>query len=186
MNQYHKEFLRSFSSGDIIELFCRYKGGAKEVTESWGMLVAAKRFCPDLSEYKVVVVGDGNTPRTGALISYNSQADVISIDPAFNMRHWNWWLERRIRLSEEPKRLEIRKCRIEETHIDCGGKKLLAIWPHSHAPMECIKVEGFTSRTDIVMPCCVKIPKSFMSRPHITYEDINVESPKRTIHVWKQ
>jgi hypothetical protein len=185
MNKYHERALRSFAFGDIAEIFCRYKGGAKEVTESWAMLEAAQKYCPNLSEYKVVVVGDGASPRTGSLLAYFTKADVISVDPGFNMKHYNWWKERREKLGEPPQRLELRAVKIEDTEIDCGGKKLLVIWPHSHAPMNGIKVEGFASRTDIAMPCCVKIPTNLLRIPHIVYEDQWVESPHRTIHVWQ-
>lgn len=186
MNKYHERCLRSFAFGDIAEMFCRYKGGAKEVTESWAMLEAAKLYFPSIGDYKVVVVGDGASPRTGCLLAYMTKADVISIDPELNMKHWNWWLDRKIKLGEPPKRLEVRQCKIEDTEIDCDGKKLLAIWPHSHAPMNGINAVNYTSRADIAMPCCVPIPSNFMARHHIAFDDFNVESPKRMVHIWKE
>lgn len=50
-----------------------------------------------------------------------------------------------------------------------------------------IKVfKNYKRRGDIAMPCCKEIPGNWMMVPHIVYDDKNVISPKRTIHVWKE
>ena len=78
MNKYHKRFLNSFTSENVIALFSRYKGAAKEITESWGMLEAAKLVTDKIGEHIVIIAGDGCSPRTGAIFAYFTKADVES------------------------------------------------------------------------------------------------------------
>jgi len=37
----------------------------------------------------------------------------------------------------------------------------------------------------ISMPCCYPNPEWIMKIPHITYDDSNVLSGKRSIHIWE-
>lgn len=184
MNLYHRRFLDSYSSECLIRLFSRYRNAAKEITESWAMLEAAKKFVPDIDECVVVVVGDGCSPRTGALFAYYTKANVISIDPAMNLAHWNEHVENQTKIGFPPSRLRVVAGKAEDERIDVGGRKVVVVWPHSHADMDGIKLHNYSERVDIVMPCCVKIPSSWMSKIHISYEDQWVESPHKTIYVW--
>lgn len=184
MNLYHKRLLSSNSAENVIGLFSRYKGAAKEVTESWGMLEAAIKYVQDLNECLVVVVGDGCSPRTGALLAYLTRADVISVDPNMNMRHWEEHVGKQTAMGYPPQRLRVIADRIENIEIDCEGRSCVVLWPHSHANMEHTRIMNHAKRTDIAMPCCVPIPKKWMEKPHIVFDDYNVLSPKRSIHVW--
>lgn len=185
MNSYHKRFLESFCAENIIGLFSRYRGGAKEITESFAMLEAARKYVPNLGDYKVVIVGDGRSPRTGAMFAYYTKADVISLDPQMNMEHWDQHCKKQAAMGFRVQRLAALSCRVEELDINCDGKPLLVVWPHSHADMNAVRYFNSTGkRIDIAMPCCTKVPVEFMRKPHLCYEDPNVESPKRTIRIW--
>lgn len=186
MNLYHKRFLSSFSSENVIGLFSRYNGAAKEITESWAMLEAAIKYVPGLDRHVAIVVGDGVSPRTGALLAYYTKADVVSVDPQFNMSHWHEHEAKQTAQGCPPQRLRLVADRIENVELDCGGKPCVVLWPHSHANMDNTKIVGFSERTDIAMPCCVPIPRSWMEMAHIVFDDYNVSSPKRTLHVWRK
>lgn len=186
MNLYHKRFLTSFSCENVIALFSRYRGSAKEITESWAMLEAAKRFEPNLDVCMVVVVGDGCSPRTGALLAYFTKAHVVSVDPNFNMEHWREHATKQTAMGFPPQRIRLIKDKIENVEIDCLGKPTLVLWPHSHADMNGARLVNFASRMDISMPCCVPPPRGWLERPHLTYQDFNVASPHRTMRIWTQ
>ncbi len=185
MNTYHKRFLSSHSAENLVMLFSRYRGAAKEITESWGMLEAAKKYIDDFENYFVVVIGDGCSPRTGALFSYFTSANVISIDPNMNMEHWGEHCKKQKKIGLEPKRIEVIRGIVEDMNINCFGKNCLVVWPHSHAEMGKEKIENYKKRIDIALPCCIPVPKKLMEIPHIVYDDYNIESPKRTIHIWE-
>lgn len=190
VNKYHKQFLESFTGENILPLFARYKGSAKEITESMALLEAGRKYLRDdydmaLKDSVVIVIGDGASPRTGACFAYYTHAEVISIDPNFNMDHWSEFVDKQTKMGYPPQRLQVIKERFEDVHIDCLNKDTLVIWPHSHAPMSLNQLSNYKSRVDIAMPCCMKIPPAWMSIPHIFYTDLEVLSPKNEIHIWK-
>lgn len=185
MNKYHKRFIESFTAENVIGIFSRYKGAAKEITESWGMLEAVKKVNIDIDNCRVFVIGDGCSPRTGVIFAYYTKADVVSIDPQFNLIHWGDHCYRQTMMGFPPERIEVVKDRVENLVLDGKDKEVVVIWPHSHAGMEKVKIVGCKNITHIAMPCCVPIPSEFMKIPHIVYDDYNIESPKRTIHIWK-
>ena len=184
MNKYHKRFLNSFTSENIIGLFSRYNNAAKEITESYGMFQAAKSVIKKIGDYLVIVVGDGCSPRTGAIFAYFTKAEVISVDPGFNLPHWYEHYDKQTKMGFEPQRLTVLKEKIEDVPIDCKEKPCLVLWPHSHADMLRTNIHNHSGRIDIAMPCCKPIPAELMKLQHITYDDYDVLSPKRTIHIW--
>jgi hypothetical protein len=186
INPYLKRFLNSFASENVIGIFSRYRNAHKEITESWAMLEAAKKHVENLNDSLVVVVGDGCSPRTGVIFAYFTKADVISIDPLFNLNHWYDHCDKQTKMGFEPQRITVFAMKAEDCSVDCNGKDCVVIWPHSHAPMNNTKIFNYKSRTDISMPCCVAIPKNWASTPHTTYDDYNVLSPKKTVHIWKE
>lgn len=48
-----------------------------------------------------------------------------------------------------------------------------------------LKIKNYLSVSYIALPCCIKIPEKLMKIPHTMYEDYNICSPKRSIHIWK-
>ena len=184
MNIYHKRFLSSCSCENMVGLFSRYRGAAKEVTESMGMLEAARKLITKLDEHKVIVVGDGCSPRTGILFAYLTRADVVSVDPNFNMLHWEEHVAKQTAIGFPPQRIRLLPAKIEDVEIDCEGRPCLVLWPHSHADMRNARITNYTQRSDIAMPCCVQVPAEWMQQPHIMFVDRNVLSPKNHIHAW--
>ena len=184
-NFYHKRFLETFASENIIGLFSRYSGAAKEITESWAMLEAARRYAPHIDESLVVVVGDGCSPRTGSMLAYYTKADVISLDPQMNLEHWAEHCRKQAALGWPVQRMNVQRLIVEQMPpLDCGGAPLVELYPHSHAPMGLLKASNYAWRTVIAMPCCLPLPAKLMQEPHLVYDDPHVLSPKRTIHVW--
>lgn len=185
MNPYHKRFINSFASENIIGLFSRYKGAHKEITESWGMFEAAKTHIPNLPEHTTIIVGDGCSPRTGAIFAYYTKTNVISIDPQFNMEHWKQHKKKQLKMGFPIQRLELLKNKIEDIKLTFETP-ILIIFPHSHANMTLSLGQlKAPQRCVINMPCCEPIPKEYMQQPHIMYKDYHILSPKNEIHIWK-
>lgn len=79
VNKYHSRFLRTRAAENVLGIFSRFNNAHKEITESWAMLEAAKKHGPPLDENcEVFVVGDGGSPRTGAIFAYYTKARVVS------------------------------------------------------------------------------------------------------------
>lgn len=116
MNKYLERFLRSYSSENVVALFSRYKNAAKEITESWAMLEVVMREFEDTENLMAVVVGDGCSPRTRALIAYHTKAFVYSIDPELNLNHWLDHLKKQEEMGYPVKRLKAWKMKIEIPH----------------------------------------------------------------------
>ena len=183
-NRDHIKFLESFSSENIVGLFSRYKGSAKEISESMGCLYAFRKLNLDSSKTIVLVVGDGASPRTGAIISYFTKASVISVDPNINLDHWQDHCGKQGGMGYPVKRLLVYKDKIEDLLFDCWHRHCVIILPHSHADMRKIFVENYSSVSVISLPCCVPIPSTYARIPHMTYEDADITSDKRTFHIW--
>lgn len=185
INPYIKRFIDSFTSECVIALFNRYKNASKEITESWGCFQAALDNIENVSSHKVIVIGDGASPRTGSIFSYFSKADVVSVDPAINIDHWNEHKERQHRIGNPIQRLEVIKDKVENVIFNCDNIGVIVVWPHSHANMNNIQMINHGTVHHIAMPCCVKIPPSFANVKHIAYVDENVLSPHNKIYIWK-
>lgn len=181
---YLERFLSSRSAENLMPLFSKCAKPAKEITESWGMLEAAKQYCTELWKWKCIVVGDGRTPRTAAFMSFYTGVDALSVDPDASGDLSSFYAVNRA-LGIVPKRLSIVKSRIEDYGaINCDGKPVVVIWPHSHAPMDGCQVENYAKRVDIALPCCVQIPRNLLEKPHVHYVDYKITSPKREIFIW--
>lgn len=120
----------------------------------------------------VVCVGDGNTPRTGALFAYRSHWTVHSVDPRLNAKP-KFTSIRRLTLHQDP---------IQDFHVSCDQAIIVAV--HSHAPLEAA-MRAVDARDVLVvaMPCCVE--QTLDAPPVAEYADWGVHSPKRTIKVWR-
>lgn len=190
MHKYINHFFSLKCARDIMSLFIgSHTRAAKEVTESFAMYRAViDHLKINTGDYDVVcvVVGDGVTPRTASLFCHMTRWLVYSIDPEFNLKTIGQYFQEKIRLGNKVKRLFIRKKKIEDLKIDCKGKRVVMVFPHSHAPLH----ESFTSvfnysRLDAVaLPCCFQIPFKYKSTARMYY-DMNVWSPKNVMHVWE-
>lgn len=184
-NEYHKKFFESFSSENIIGLFSRYSRSSKEITESWSMLEAVKKYIPGgVDEKLVIVVGDGASPRTASILAYHTRARVYSVDPALNLDHWHEHCRKQEAIGFPVQRIAVFKQNVEDCEWDCFGKDVVFIFPHSHAPMNMIRARNVRKMYMIALPCCKKIPMEILRIPHISYADVNILSPKNIVHIF--
>lgn len=147
---------------------------AKEITESIGAWVAIRDHLSDWKLHDrgvtVVVVGDGHSPRTGAMIACNSAWAVHSVDPAMAPKSW--------RID----RLTAYRAKIEDVAI--SGERVLVVAVHSHATLRAALASITASHVAVVsMPCCV--PQELDTPPDVEYRDEAVASPERRVLIWK-
>lgn len=164
---------------------------AKEVTESYGAFHAVNTHLPHLDRgdagVVVVVVGDGHSPRTGALFAMSSAWRVYSVDPVIRFKY-NGAVERLVVL---PLKVEDAAGYLPES------KKVLIVAVHSHACLrDAVRAVGPCERLDVVsIPCCVPQFIPYVDeegrdtlvkiKPDVAYEDQSILSPERTVLVWK-
>lgn len=137
---------------------------------------------------KVVVIGDGSTPRTASIFAYMTRWEVVSIDPQLNLNKWEIIKER-----TNPQRLEIRPCKIEQAPVDCQGLPVLIVLPHAHLGIgQALKgVYNYASIDVVSLPCCTPIEEKYLTLDMVknhnlkVFVDKNIWSPKRTIYMWQ-
>lgn len=172
-NRYLDQFIRDRSSVDLMRL--KIYPDVKEVSEAYGMLYAAKRYLSSGKTWKIICVGDGSTPRCGALFAYHTRYEVYSVDPALPIDCLERYYEIK-RLYPVPYQIE-----------DCqySGENGLIISCHSHAKLSTvIKSCKFKNTVLISMPCCVPddLPSSLLNSYN---EDWGVHSPQRRINTYE-
>ena len=152
---------------------------AKEITESLTCYNAArqhlrKEFPLNDKDIRCFVVGDGNTPRTGAIFAMRTAWRVISIDP-------------RLKPDKEYNidRLNVYAVRVEDLcgMPPIGEGKVVLVACHSHANWEQM-LKPFSSVTKlaiIALPCCEPVGKD----PDVEYADWGCWSPCRTVKIWR-
>mmetsp|Transcript_5141 Transcript_5141/g.9466 ORF Transcript_5141/g.9466 Transcript_5141/m.9466 type:complete len:430 (+) Transcript_5141:107-1396(+) len=106
---------------------------AKEVTESFSLFNATRRhmqkhFDPKDPNVVCVVVGDGSTPRTAAMMCYRTKWKVYSVDPMMKLDpKWN-----------NIRNLKVYRAPIEDVTITVPkGHKALVLCMHTHVTLEC-------------------------------------------------
>jgi len=149
--KYLTEFVRCTCSSDLLKL--RYFPNAKEITESFGAYNAVRThlqniYAFDDPEVRVVVVGDGTKPRTGATFAFRSNWTVYSIDP--NLFKNKLQEGEFLHFPDSVKRLSAYRSKIEkleyintylkdEILYNIQDKKLIIVCVHSHAKLsDCI------------------------------------------------
>lgn len=148
---------------------------AKEFTESMGCFVAIKKYFSSVyplndSKIKVMVVGDGKTPRTGALIAFMSKFTVFSVDP---------------NLEYKPSYVNIKRLEIIPKPVEEVFKKVdIIVLPHAHIYLE--QIEHLECENIIALPCCYPQDEFRGRKPDIEYIDRKILSPQRTIKIWKK
>jgi hypothetical protein len=189
-NKYLDEALRIKCFPDMISL--GLFPNAKEVTESFACYEAyrkhiMKHIHPSDSKATVVVVGDGHTPRTGAVFAFRSKFSVVSIDP-----------EIKDHFSGKIKNLEIIKNYVQDVRVgeSSSDGSVIYVFPHSHAKPEMllhIDLAMFNNAKHkffIMMPCCVDLEmndclnKTFGVERIANYYDWGIHSPKKRIIVY--
>lgn len=148
---------------------------AKEITESTGAFRAVLKHAGRVdradSSVLCVCVGDGNTPRTGALVAYSTAWTVVSVDPRMIVKDYGI------------KRLSVRAAMIEECEfVSTGTIVVLAV--HSHAKLaSAVSVMRAPRVVVVSIPCCVK--QTLNTPPDVEFADDGIWSPERTVRVWR-
>lgn len=126
---------------------------AKEVTESYAVLDAALRVAVvrglRRNDYgvSVLVVGDGTSPRTGALFATSTAWKVTSIDPAMKPMGAHATIPR----------LDCIRARLED-RPDLTADIVVAV--HSHAPVAATRAACRPGGFVVSLPCCVAWPSA--------------------------
>lgn len=152
----------------------------KEVTESMTAFHAARKHIihdfPVKDESIVAIaVGDGVTPRTGALFAFRTKWNCISIDPIMreDSEHWN------------VDRLTVIRSKIEDVPIIKADKVIvLAVHSHASLPATLARIEAEHIAV-IAIPCCkqLDIPGQ---KPDIEYRDWGCWSPENKVRIWRK
>lgn len=173
---YHVDsFLGSKCSLDL--LMWKMFPNTKEITESMGAYRAVTKTLGRGSQgepNQCIVVGDGSTPRTGALIACMTKWDVTSIDP--NLKDKTWPVNR----------LKCIKDSVENVEwlFEPMPERPVIVAVHSHASLEFINKMQTKPKLVVAIPCC---KEQFIPgwQPSFSFADWGIFSPKRTVIVWK-
>ena len=135
------------------------------------------------SDVLVVVVGDGASPRVGAMLAFRTNWNVVSIDPLLrDDSKWNGI-----------KKLYLISKRYEDVNTQDIEAPLhnftLYVFPHAHVEInEALRVlqPVFGIAAGVVaMPCCQKQDVVDDIYPTLVVEDFGCLSPRRTIKLWR-
>lgn len=187
--------LRAFRDFLEWELFTNCKDPIKEITESMGMYASIRNLWhkyewlrPDNENVLCIVVGDGSTPRTGAMFACLSKWTVVSVDPALQTR---WELD-----THPIKRLFGEKGTVggmvrswqEHGALPEQTEGVVIVSPHSHVPINELKsLISYCAPCPVilsVLPCCVT--QKFNEYKKITeYRDPGILSPKNEVTIYE-
>jgi len=176
--RYLNDFMSTACAADLLAW--RVFPNAKEVTESfaayWGVVRYMEAYHRNDPAVKLVVVGDGVTPRTAATFAVRSKWDCYSVDPLTRGT------------PEGCRRVTAIKAKAEDMpeFIDCLGGPVVVVAVHSHAKLvHAVGVPTNYSRMGVLaMECCVpqRIP---WAKCDMEYRDTGVWSPKNSIQIWR-
>ena len=179
---YVNAFMRRRCAPDLLAL--RVFPDAKEITESEGLRRAAIDGCgcdPRDPGIAAVVVGDGATPRTGALLAFTTRWQVVSIDPRADAAS-----------VEHVRRLTTRNTRIEraEPWPAPGSHTWVVLAPHSHARLDDALAWARANAPPgaalhaAACPCCVV--QRIAERPcEERYRDLGIWSDRGSLQIWR-
>jgi hypothetical protein len=172
------EFLGLRCAPDLLALGVFPRGTtAKEVTESMAAFVAARKVLGverlGDATVRVLDIGAGRSPRTGALFAFRSRWEVIAIDPELRAEKWTGKIHR----------LECVPKRIQDVRIECPGLAILTL-VHAHVQvLDALRSVEATEYLVVALPCCV--PHDLPRETDLQYGDFGCWSPKRQIKIWR-
>ncbi|KAJ0404787.1 hypothetical protein P43SY_003463 [Pythium insidiosum] len=165
---------------------------AKEITESMGLFNAVRRYvlreqhapadAAGLSD-GVIVVGDGNTPRTAAMFAFRlRQWKCYSVDPAMEVQSTE-----RSRAWEAIENLVVIRNKIENVRLRV--RRAIVVLVHAHVTIEqaLSAVDAASVLGVVTMPCCNWYGEQETLRgrqPDLVYDDYSVLSDHRELRVW--
>ncbi|CAH0514662.1 unnamed protein product [Peronospora belbahrii] len=166
---------------------------AKEITESMGLFNAVRRYIQPKNIQNhvethdkhdgIVVVGDGNTPRTAAMFAFRMQGwTSYSVDPAMESgtseRSKGW---------EKVSNLVVMRNKIE--HVRIVLRRAIVVLVHAHVTLDqaLSAVQAEEVCGVVTLPCCnwYGQQESIFGRgPDLVYDDFSVLSDHREIRLW--
>jgi hypothetical protein len=185
---YLNEFLSLKCAPDLLK--AQLFPNAKEITESQAAYHAAVKVLGVKAladpSIRVLVVGDGSTPRTGALFAFRSKWQVTSVDPALTKHPRTPGVEKMARQWEPlVHRLTVLPMKVEEMPaMPSTGSPVIVVAVHSHASLSAAldRLPLSIPFLAIAIPCC--IPQRIGLPPSDEWEDWGIWSPQRTVKVW--
>ncbi|DBA05365.1 TPA: hypothetical protein N0F65_007527 [Lagenidium giganteum] len=169
---------------------------AKEITESMGLFNAVHRFllpdepaiAADESDANaksdgIVVVGDGNTPRSAAMFAFRLKNwKCYSVDPAMEKqstpRSHGW---------ESIENLVVVRNKIENVRITLRRAIVVLVHAHVTLPQALSAIDAETVLGVVTMPCCNWYGEHEQlngRHPDLVYDDFSVMSNHREIRLW--
>jgi hypothetical protein len=171
------EFFKLSCASDLIEK--KLFPNAKEVTESMAAYEAVRKHVYHKEDFRfddpgitLVAVGDGHTPRTGALFAFRTAWKCYSVDPVLRMRDY------------KIDRLKLINKKIEDIQ-PIVGDKMVVVAVHSHADLREVEKKVISTtgnRSFISIPCCVKQELDYIK--DYEYTDRGIWSSKNIVKVW--
>ena len=156
---------------------------AKEITEAMAAWRAVRVNCRHWLKERTncYVIGDGRTPRLGALVACLSGWNVTSIDPIMHERFLHQTQIKRLLCCKKLAEEVFTKGMIWEK---LPRAVILAV--HSHAKLQpiwewCLRM--YKEVLCVAIPCCV--PQETGEDPAAEYADWGIHSPKRTVKIWR-
>jgi len=193
--RYFDEFMKLQCSADIAAL--GWFKDSKEITESFAAYRAWRKHVyrnNAQEDHLFVVIGDGRTPRTGAIFSFRTSGDIISIDPQSKYSSDNVEGIRRLQ-SHSTTLGEFSKNILIPGKIDISKYlEVTVIGVHPHVPSNELRelfsflLSYYTSPkiNMIELPCCYpNCVTNVLGSPGTEYTDWGIHSDKRTVRVWK-
>lgn len=170
----------------------------KEITEAMGVFSAVKKILYNNTQNTIItVVGDGSTPRLGALCAFRTPFDVISVDPALKkVEHWEA-LVKRLKVKNQQFQTFFRE--VPDGFYQRYSRRVW-MFPHAHINMdEVLKLleerkVNYSRDLIVVNPCCVSArfdPKYYycFGLPGWTLSTDKthwgIHSPSRRLITWK-
>lgn len=166
---------------------------AKEVTESMALFNAVRRYIEPKDKDKeakedgkhdgIVVVGDGNTPRTAAMFAFRMRGwKCYSVDPAMEKgtseRSKGW---------ADVTNLVVVRNKIENVRI--ALRRAIVVLVHAHVTLDqaLSAVQADQICGVVTLPCCNWYGQQetlFGRGPDLVYDDFSVLSDHREIRLW--
>ena len=189
---------RFFARKCVVDLWkLKIYPNLKEVSEAEAMryaLVRKLKLEEGSAGTLAVVVGDGRTPRLGALLAYTTNWKVVSIDPILKDDIRYNLIDRLtlIRHKIEAGLLEVSPCFDSMPIVGYKDsiRRVVICHPHSHADLNhsltLIKNHFPDEPISIVaMPCCVRQSIEVRKSCDIRYEDLGIWSTKNVVQIWE-
>jgi len=191
-NHYISEYLKLKCSGQLQELFSQSSNPWKEVTESMSAYKNVKEFI-DVKDGSItnIFIGDGSLCLTGALFSFITKGQSVSIDPKINMNKVAEWQSR-----EKVKRLlkidsKFQNIPLPWDPIKKSNCNLILV--HAHVNLEELVSHFPNWNMLFTNPCCNPFEQTFsvqfqkendISVLRAGYDKFNL-SPKNMVFVYK-